>query len=405
MALRTPPSWLQNGSHPAENDRLTMQGIVSSTGIIGTSSLQVTAQASPNMTVNVATGWAGIVSSTSNAGVYLAYNDATTVLTIGTADTVNNRKDIIVATVSDSYYSGSTNTVAFQVIAGTPSGSPTPPSTPSNSILLATITVIANTTTISAGNIADGRTVASSNLINGLSLPFTGGTLTGGLVLAGGSSSVAPLKITNSTVLGTATGGAVEYDGSVAYFTPSATAVGGHGLLPTEFFYANSAQRSLSSGAGGTTAQAVYGASSGAGVGLSLAGSTAYEYEIEGWVSYTTTSTTSNALTLQLTYGSVPTLLTGWFEYAIDGYSPIVNWVSTSSATNISQQIGSMSSVGSLRVNYRVKGIIRTNSAGTFTPQVVLSATNSSAVTVSSNAFAKVKPIGTSSVTNIGAWA
>jgi hypothetical protein len=23
MALRTPPSWLQNGSHPAENDRLT----------------------------------------------------------------------------------------------------------------------------------------------------------------------------------------------------------------------------------------------------------------------------------------------------------------------------------------------------------------------------------------------
>jgi hypothetical protein len=82
MALRTPPSWLQQGSHPAENDRLTMQGIVSSTGILGATSLAVTAQGTPNMTVNVATGWGAILSSTANAGIYQFYNDATTILTI-----------------------------------------------------------------------------------------------------------------------------------------------------------------------------------------------------------------------------------------------------------------------------------------------------------------------------------
>jgi hypothetical protein len=42
MTLRTPPSWLQNGSHPAENDRLTTQALWATTGIINSSSLAVT---------------------------------------------------------------------------------------------------------------------------------------------------------------------------------------------------------------------------------------------------------------------------------------------------------------------------------------------------------------------------
>jgi hypothetical protein len=167
MALRTPPSWLQQGSHPAENDRLTMQAIFNTTGIIGASSMAISAQGSPNMTVNAAAGWAAIVGTTqSNMGVYVAYNDAPTVLTITTANPTNPRIDRIVATVNDAYYTGATNNVTFTVIAGTPAGSPSAPATPANSISLATVAVAAAATSITAGNITDTRVATTSTLVD-----------------------------------------------------------------------------------------------------------------------------------------------------------------------------------------------------------------------------------------------
>jgi hypothetical protein len=167
MALRTPPSWLQQGSHPAENDRLTMQAIFNTTGIIGASSMAISAQGSPNMTVNAAAGWAAIVGTTqSNMGVYVAYNDAPTVLTITTANPTNPRIDRIVATVNDAYYTGATNNVTFTVIAGTPAGSPSAPAIPANSISLATVAVAAAATSITAGNITDTRVATTSTLVD-----------------------------------------------------------------------------------------------------------------------------------------------------------------------------------------------------------------------------------------------
>lgn len=166
MAMRTPPSWLQNGSHPAENDRLTMQALYNTTGIIGATSLAVTAQGTPNMTVNVAAGWAAIVGTTqSNMGVYVGYNDATTVLTIGTAPATNSRIDLICMTVNDAYYSGATNNVVLQVIAGTAAASPVAPTLPANSISLATVLVGTNVTSINAGNITDTRVATTSLLV------------------------------------------------------------------------------------------------------------------------------------------------------------------------------------------------------------------------------------------------
>jgi hypothetical protein len=163
MALRTPPSWLQNGSHPAENDRLTTQGLVPATGVMGANSLFVTGPGT-GMTVSVGAGWGAILSSTALAGVYQIYNDAATTLSITTADVTNPRIDRVVATVSDSYYSGVSNTVAFQVIAGTPAASPAAPATPSNSISLATVAVAAGATTISQGNVTDTRQQIASTL-------------------------------------------------------------------------------------------------------------------------------------------------------------------------------------------------------------------------------------------------
>ena len=196
MALRTPPSWLQNGSHPAENDRLSMQAIFATTGIMGSSSLAVAPNSPAGMSVVVASGWCAIVGTTqANMGVYTVYNDAATTLTVTTADPTNPRIDRVVVTVQDAYYSGAFNDVIFQVIAGTPASSPTAPATPANSISLATIAVGAAVTQINAGNITDTRVDVTTNLpVGDITAVTAGAGLTGG-----GSSGAVSLAVNTAT--------------------------------------------------------------------------------------------------------------------------------------------------------------------------------------------------------------
>jgi hypothetical protein len=168
MALRTPPSWLQQGSHPAENDRLAQQALYYTSGTIGDNSLKVTANGVANMTVNVAAGWGAIVGTTqANMGVYQCYNDDVTNLTVTTANPSLPRIDRVVVTINDAYYTGLLNNVTFSVVAGTPNASPTAPATPANSLSLATIAVAAGATTIVSGNITDTRVAVTSLLATG----------------------------------------------------------------------------------------------------------------------------------------------------------------------------------------------------------------------------------------------
>ena len=157
MALRTPPSWLQNGSHTAENDRLTTTGSLwGVSGVVRSADLAVTA--TTGMNLSVAAGWAAILGTyQTNMGTYMAYNDGAATATITTADATNPRIDVVCITVSDAAYSGSLNQVAINVVKGTAASSPTVPSTPTNSIALAQVAVAAGATTISSGNITDVR--------------------------------------------------------------------------------------------------------------------------------------------------------------------------------------------------------------------------------------------------------
>jgi hypothetical protein len=165
MTLRTPPSWLQNGSHPAENDRLTTQALWATTGIIKSTSLAVTQNSPVGMSVIIAGGWCAIVGTTqANMGTYVAYNDAATVVAITTANPTNPRIDLICATINDAYYTGSTNNVVFQVVAGTPASSPVAPTLPANSIALATVDVAAGALSIVTGNITDLRVSVTTNI-------------------------------------------------------------------------------------------------------------------------------------------------------------------------------------------------------------------------------------------------
>lgn len=186
MTLQTPPSWLQAGSYPAQYDRLTAQALWATTGIIGSSSLAVTQNTPPGMSVRVASGWAAIIgTTTSNMGVYTIFNDAIDTLTITTADPTNPRIDLVCATVRDAFYSGANNDVIFQVIAGTPAGSPVAPALPANSISLATVAVGAAVTQINTANITDTRVNVTTNI------PESGdiSSVTAGAGLTGGGSS------------------------------------------------------------------------------------------------------------------------------------------------------------------------------------------------------------------------
>ena len=165
MTLRTPPSWLQNGSHPAENDRLTTQALWATTGIINSSSLAVTQNSPVGMSVIIASGWAAIVGTTqANMGTYVGYNDAATVVAITTANPTNPRIDLVCMTVQDAYYTGASNNVIFQVVAGTPASSPVVPSTPANSIALAQVAVAAGALSITTANITDLRVAVTTNI-------------------------------------------------------------------------------------------------------------------------------------------------------------------------------------------------------------------------------------------------
>ena len=217
MTLRTPPSWLQNGSHTAENDRLTAtKSLWYSAGVIDYADLKVTQSATPAMSAQIAIGSAVITGTlSSNQGSYIAYNDATVSVSIATSNPTLPRIDLIVITVQDSYYTGSTDAVIFSAVTGTPNATPVAPSAPANSLILAQIAVGAAVTSITNANITDKRAYATISDIHTTASNVAADSLT---ITGIASQTGKALKITDST--GTqvfavsASGGVTFPDGS-----------------------------------------------------------------------------------------------------------------------------------------------------------------------------------------------
>lgn len=170
MAEVNPPVWLDAGSYPAELMRRALKDLIpgGASGVVESSDLAVTANGTPNMSVNVATGSAFILGTEeTEQGAYHVYNDATANLTVTAAHATNARKDLVVAEVLDSSVSGASDLWRLRVVAGTPAASPADPATPNNALLLARITVPAAATTITSGDITNLRNVlAVSELHN-----------------------------------------------------------------------------------------------------------------------------------------------------------------------------------------------------------------------------------------------
>lgn len=175
MTETNPAGFLQNAgaTHTAAQLRTYMGGLLAGSftaGGVGTrtrpgihntlgNQMSVTANGTPNMSVNVAPGLAFIAGTESSfQGMYFCHNDGTVNLSIATAPgTGLNRIDLVVAQVLDQFYSGASNQWKLAVITGTAASSPSPPTAPNSSLVLAQVFVGANVSSITSGNITDMR--------------------------------------------------------------------------------------------------------------------------------------------------------------------------------------------------------------------------------------------------------
>jgi hypothetical protein len=182
-----PPGFLQNAG--AVNTAAILRSAIQSTlGGCFASSLRVRQgvhpalsskfnvqqAASPNMTVDVLAGVA-FVNGTENGdqSSYHVISNSTKNVAITASNATFPRLDAIVLKVQDSFYSGATDSWSIVAVTGTASGSPVLPTLPANSMLIATISVAASSTSVVNGNITDNRVYL--NGIGGL-LPVANGT-------------------------------------------------------------------------------------------------------------------------------------------------------------------------------------------------------------------------------------
>jgi hypothetical protein len=171
---------------------LTQQAIWKSTGIINSGDLYISQNGVGNMSVNISAGWAAILGTyQTNMGVYMAYNDATVNATITTANGSNPRIDLICLTVADAYYSGASNTVTVNVVAGTPAASPAVPATPTNSIALGQVYVGTSVTSILTANITNYNTLATSATNNNVMQAGKNAIINGGMDIWQRGTSIA----------------------------------------------------------------------------------------------------------------------------------------------------------------------------------------------------------------------
>lgn len=167
-----PDAWMDGVAVAGQDLRLELAGAFltgaspsGSTGIAarpgvryGTGS-PLLVQPSSGMTISVNAGVAwvqGTVSAT--AGMYTCCLDTTSTITVATSDPSNPRIDNVICQIVDNGNNTSTTRVTLQT--GTPAPSPSAPTLPANSLLLATVTVPALASSISAGNISDQRVYA-----------------------------------------------------------------------------------------------------------------------------------------------------------------------------------------------------------------------------------------------------
>lgn len=210
------------------------------------------------------------------------------------------------------------------------------------------------------------------------------------LLFGAGSASIAPIVLTSGTNLTSATAGSIEYDGKVAYFTP---VTGARGFISaTQFSIVASGGFALSTSAG---VQSCFAAT---GDVWTLAGSTTYM--IEGhYAIQQATNNVSVALAFALG-GSVTSIRYFVQEFNGGDNATIASPLAMTEVAQVSST--AISAVSTTNKNLFFKGIIRTNAAGTVTPQINFSGTAAGTPTMLAGSYITFTPIGSDTSNILG---
>ena len=241
---------------------------------------------------------------------------------------------------------------------------------------------------ITGGNITTAGTVSTTGNVTGVNVnAFVRPTI--------GTGTLSPILLTAGTNLITPAAGAVEYDGVVFYATPAANQ---RGIIATEQFIV------LSSNYTGTdvaTAQQVFNSSANGAV--TLAASTTYFIEGAYYITRAA-GTTSHTLSTVFALGGTLTSI----AYTADTTSTTGNTLGAVSriyATGASAAVVTAASISATEnITVIIRGIVRTNAAGTFCPQIQYSAAPGGVPTILANSYFKLTPMGNSTVTTVGNW-
>ena len=211
MAIQNPALFIGTQTHAAEDVRRYFEATMNDRpGIVEDGDFAVTEAATPAMTVQVAGGRAFVAGTEGTyQGIYFAENRGQVSVSISTADASNPRKDLIVIRISDGNYSGTSYQATIEAVAGTASASPSEPSVPANSFVLAVVDVAASASSITNSNITDRRRsqgVYSGN-VGGLA------TSLGGVIPCTSSTRPSSPR-TGTTIFEEDSGSAAVYNGS-----------------------------------------------------------------------------------------------------------------------------------------------------------------------------------------------
>lgn len=253
----------------------------------------------------------------------------------------------------------------------------------------------------SAGNVAAGNIIASGAVIavGNVNANFSNTRVRP----TAGTGSIAALQFVPGDVLSTPAGGAIEYDGVSFYAT------------------ATSNQRALISGTQfvmtpglipytltqNTTTQKIFGSPTDGAV--SLDASTTYMFDAQYIVSNTAVPSAAHSISLLFALSGSITSISYCADVTTSAGVP--NAGSTALTRTFSTSVGatqitpSGTTTNSEFVTVRLQGVVRTNAAGTFTPQIRYNTNAPGGVsTVQGNSYFRLIPMGTSSVISVGPW-
>ena len=245
-------------------------------------------------------------------------------------------------------------------------------------------TFLANNTTSNQG----------TNTAAGLSFnPSTNLLSPTAVLLAAGTTSQAPLKLTSGTNLSTAQAGAMEYDGTVPFMSIASST---RGVLRTEQMVVLGTAYTLTSQ---TAAQKLFNATTNGAVTLPIG-----TYQFECAFSLSSMSATTGGFGFAMVAGTAVVGSQGWWAWA-DKAAPTTGsnaLMSYNTAANTALVTTNTTTTGQAFI----RGIIKITTAGTVIPSVSLSVANAAIVGI--NSYFKIAPIANSgtAATNfaIGNW-